>query len=223
MFGDCDVQGITFEEGDASEHFVGNAAHGVKIGRRRHGFASELFRSHIFGCADEFIFGIIVLIGSNFSDAEVEDFDEVVVVTDAGDEHDICGFKVTVNEADGMGFLQGGEDLCEDVNDALRLQDGLFFEQGFEWFPDDELHDEVGEAVGSFSCIVEEYGINSAELSQDLAFAFEAFELSGLIEAFSGEDFDGDFSLEIEVEGFVDDAAAAASDEFQELVTFVQD
>lgn len=223
MFRDRDVEGIAVEGCESGEHFVGNASHGIKVRLWCHRFVAELFGGHIFGRADEFIFDFIVFFGDDFSDAEVEDFDEVARLTDAGEEHDIGGFEVAVDKAEVVGFLKGRKDLDKDFYDAFRFETAFVFEERLEGLSDDEFHDHIREAVWRHTVVVEENGVDGAQLAQNLAFAFEILVLARLIEAVRGEDLDSNFTLEIEIHRLINDAATAASYEFEELIAFIKD
>ena len=167
VFGNCDVNRIAIEWGNAREHFVGDAPHRIEVGRWRDDFVFELLRRHIsrrsrhivaFRC---FARGarFFVVFGYDLGDAKVEHLDEVAGEPDAIAEHDIGGFEIAMDKPIGMRFDERLEDLDEDLNRDFGRERMRFVEQIFELFARDEFHRDIGQALGRLAYVVEEDGI----------------------------------------------------------------
>ena len=144
-----------------------------------------------------------------FCDAEVEEFGCAV-----GEDKDVSGLEVAMDDEAGVGVLDGFADFAEEDETVFGGEfvllyvfvDGLAF---------DEFHDDVGEVVVGAS--VDEAGdVGVFELGEDLTFGAEAgFELGvGEVRA---DDLDGyDFLVSVIVAGGLEYAAHTAGAEFAE-------
>ena len=81
----------------------------------------------------------------------------------------------------------------------------------------DVLHRDVKNAVRLVK-IVDRADVRVVELGAELSFAFEAFEVCGLLSELRREDLDDDSAVELGVEGLIDRALAARADLFENLV-----
>src|SRR5690606_27766229 len=91
----------------AGDQFVEHRTHGVEIGSAVGLFASQLFRSHVVGCADGVPVTGLPCTADHASDAEVHHLDGSV-----GAQHDVGGLDVAMHQALGVRVGQGIADRC---------------------------------------------------------------------------------------------------------------
>src|SRR6185312_4080051 len=92
--------GVGFEGTAAGEKLVQHDAHGVDVGARVHGAATDLLRRHVVKGADRGagLGGVGGVFAARFGDTEVHQLENAV----AGD-HQVCGLDVAVNDSATVG------------------------------------------------------------------------------------------------------------------------
>lgn len=199
----------------ASEHFVEYDAEGIDIGAViDQGGILELLGRHVVRCAEgcagagesdgTFFFT------DDFGDAEVGDLH-----ASAGVEEDVFGLDIAVEDAFLVGVLKCVADFWDDGEGfgggEFAHAHGLAKVEAI-----DEFHDEVIEAAGVAE-VMDHDDIRMIEAGEDAGFAHEALREVRISAEFFGEKLEGDFAAEMELARFIDEAHAAAADEFENL------
>jgi hypothetical protein len=212
-----------FKDRPASEQEVNDAAEGVEIGAAiNDGVVAfgELW-SHVGGGADGGCLhgelGLFAAEAIGFDEAEVDNFDEVVVEAEAGEE-DVGRFDVAVGEAGAVGFFEGAKDADPDVNGTGGAGGAEAGDELVEVETTDEFHGEIELAAGGGTEVEDGNGVRAFETGDDLGFAFEAFALDGGVVGVALDELDGGVAGEEAVFGLPDFSHAAVADGFDELV-----
>ncbi len=212
------------------EAFVEDAAEGVDVAAAVEGFASDLFGGHVggsaadtagdVGVADDGVACVGVGVFGESGESEVEDFDDVVLSADGGEE-DVGGFEVAVDHADGVGFFESVAELGHDVEGLFDGEWAEAFEACAERFSLEVLHDVVEVAVVCLAVVVDLDGVPMGKGCGDLDFVFEAGDGGSVGGGIGVDQFDSGWAFEETVFGFIDDPHGASSDFGDELVLAV--
>ncbi len=189
------------------EEFEEDDAEGVDIGAGGDGVGGDLFGAGVAGGEEDLGGGGLGRgegVVEKFGDAEVEEFGFAALV-----DEDIGGFEVAMDDEVGVGEGDGGAELAEQ-EEALPEEEVVLVAELVEGDAVDELHGEIGLAVGGDAAIEEAGDGRVFEAGKDLAFAEEA-EAGGFGVEGAEEEFDGGFLLEAAfVAGGEEDFAHAA-------------
>ena len=137
-----------------------------------------------------------------------------------GADHHVGRLEVAVDHAAGMGIRQRLADLLEDGEEPREVVVGVgaLGEHGRECAALDQLHGEVGAAVGERAELVDGDDARVLELPADAGLLDEAADDVGVAAVAGLEDLHGEVAAEVGVAGLEDDAHAAAGDLAQDLV-----
>lgn len=195
------------------EELVKNDADGVEVGRDANVFgAGEDFGSGVAGGAEDggaFVVGI-----RGGGEAEVTDLGIGV-----GIEEDVGGLDVAVNDVGGVGVGKSAAD-ADDEFAGGGLVDGLAVAGVVEGLAVDQLHDDVGHAIG-LSKVVDANEVGVVELGHGAGLGLELFAESWVVE-FAGQELDGDGPIEGNLVGTIDGAHPAGGDEVGDFVAAEQ-
>ena len=97
--------------------------------------------------------------GLDLRNAEVEHLGHVFVVIGAAHEKDVLGLQVAVNDAALVGAGKRARDLAHDARGFVEREGAKVLDSGVERFADEQLHDDVGAAVGGDPVVVDLDGV----------------------------------------------------------------
>ncbi len=207
------------EDGPGRQHLEQHAAEGPDVGPGVDVAARHLFRAHVArGPDDQADLGDrldrLLAIGPDGRRLGQAEVDELHLARRR--QHDVRRLEVAVNHTLGVGFLEAGDDLDGDgqrVVDRHRPADQALGQR----FAVDPLEDEVGRPVQPFQA-VDGGDVRMTEGGEDARFALEPPQAPGIAAEGVGQALDGDFPIERGVEGAVDAAHAARTQQVEDLV-----
>jgi len=205
----------------ASEEFVEDDAEGIDVGAAVDALGVGLLLGGAVAGGAEGGFGGVIGGGGadvreavggaeDFGDTEVGNLDAAGFI-----EEEVLGLDVAVDDAAVVGELEG---VAEGGDDGEGFPGGEFLDaqQLAEVHAIDEFHEEVEEAAG-LAEVVDGDNVGVVEGGEGAGFASEAFGELGVVDAFGGEELEGDEAVEGFLPGLVNDAHAAAAEEFEDL------
>ncbi len=146
-------------------------------------------------------------------DAEVRQVDMVRSVhVDPGRDDDVPGLDVTVDEALPVRRVERGGDLAEDVQRRHGLEPLRLLEPRLQVDTLDVAHDDEQDAVG-FSGFVDRDDVRVIDRRRKMGLAFEPLAEAGVVCELRRQDLERHVALETRLNGAVDDAHAAPTDQ----------
>ena len=215
--------GVAAEGERSGGHFVENCAEGEQIGAGVEFFAANLFGRHVRHGAERRtgtgeMFGIDPEGGEssgggfgldarvrNLGEAEVEDFG----VAAFGDE-EVGGLDVAVNDAFGMGGIEGVGNFDGEIEEAVQLH-GAAGDEMLESLALETFHGDEGLAI-FLADIMDGADVGMVESGGGFGFAAKAAEGLGIFSEVVGEKFQSYEAVEAGVLSLVDDSHASAAE-----------
>jgi hypothetical protein len=202
--------GLARERRDAGEGRVEDAAQRVDVRACVDALAGELLgRGEVDGADPAAAVGQWFQRIERAHEAEVA---EVGVVAGAGGEQDVGGLDVAVNQAGGVGDVERRGDLGDDRPRARGGQRAVVLEERVQVAAGDVAHDDVQRPV-LLARRVDRHDVGVVDRRRHPRLAREALAKLGVAGAFGGDDLQRDRPLQVELDGAVDDAHAAAGDD----------
>ena len=201
----------------AGQQVVGHDSRGVDVVLHRRLGALEVLRRHVEQRAH--VHHLRVLLAEEVGGAEVAHLRRAV-----GRQQDVGGFHVAVQQALGIGVLQGVADLEHDVRHARGWQQRIGRGVGRERAAGEVLHDQEAVAALRARLVDLEY-VGVLELPRQAHLVDpEAFELPGILVRSGGRphDLEGDVALVEAVPGQEDLGHSALSDRLHVLESVPQ-
>ena len=158
----------------------------------------------------------------DLGDAEVDDLDEVAAAV-AGDDKDVVGLEVAVNDALFVGRAERLGQLSDDRQDPLGREGRLVLDDLAQGVALDELHDRVRHAVWSRTEVVDVDDIGVADPRRRLGLADESLDHVLIAGHIAFEDLYRHHLLDDDVLGQKHHAHAALAELALDLVAAVQD
>ena len=132
-------------------------------------------------------------------------------------DHDVLGLDVAVDQAVGVGVLEGVADLDDDLEGLLLAENLAVGEVVGDGLALDVLHDEVVVAARLADVDgLDDVGV--VELAGGLAFLVEPLDVLRVLGETLGQDLDRDGAVEAELLGLVDDGHRAGAELAEDLV-----
>ena len=158
-----------------------------------------------------------VFVGAeDFGEAEVGHLGDAL----AGDE-DIARLDVAMDDAAGVGVLEGGADLGDEFERAGQIELAAMA-QMVDVHAVDEFHDQIGIALGGAAVIVDVNDVRVVERGHGLGFAFKADTGVRVGAGLARQDFDRHAAGEAGVKTLIHRAHAAAAEQAFDFVAGIE-
>jgi len=222
--------GAAVEGRVAGEALIHDNAEGIQVAARVGLAALALLRGHIGGGADEHaglrnvmaeVEGTVV--GEGFDEAKVEDFHQVRVAVGV-QQHNVGGLQVPMDDTHAMGLAQGAGDLLGNVEDSGPREGTLSGEDLGEGAALEKLKGNIEGAVGGGAIVNDGDGVGVVQFGRHGGFSKEALAQRVIDAGAVGgvQNFEGDGAVEAYLDGAVNAAHAADSDEVHNPKTSIQ-
>ncbi len=199
------------------DHLEEDDAEGVDV-RAAVGFqALDLLGRHVFGRADDAPLGRDPAHPDGPGDPEVEDLGVPLLV-----DHDVAGLEVAVDDARVVGLAQAAADLLGDGHDRGDVEPPRTADEALEVLPGDVLERDVMEAL-VLAQVVHPADVAVGDPVGQLDLVDEALERPRVLGDVGTDELDGHFLVRLRVEGTIDAAHAAPSQELDDLIALPED
>ena len=187
------------------------AAEAIDVAAKVLGLIVEFFRSDIVGSAPNFA-ACCCGFGHDGGEPEVHQFGCVGIC-----EEDVAGFNIAVDEAALEGCFEATSDLDSDFQDLDFGKLGLEVDEIIERAFFDELHRHVKKAV--VLAEAEDFDdIGVGDRGGNLSFFGEFIALCLILNEVIFEDFEGEASVEVAIESFIDRAHTTLTNQPYDLI-----
>ena len=224
-----DFGGAVAAEGKlARGHFVEDGAEGEEIGAGVEILGAGLLGGHVGDGAESAarageVVGVAAIGGESFAGggfgAGAGDFGETEVENfglAAGGDEDVGGLDVAVDDAFGVGGVEGIGNVDGDFEKRIEFE-GAAGDGVLEGFAFEAFHGDEGAAV-FFADVVDGADVGVIESGGGLGFALEADQGLRIFRDGVGEEFQSDETAEAGVFGFEDDTHATPAEFFEDAV-----